>query len=133
MYGSITYTDIINQIQDHGWKIKSQSQDATVIEKPVGAPGMVVIPLALVPVIGVILGVLWIALRGNAVVTIQRKLTKARVIAPGSEYDINTREELDMFLGNYNFKGHVSYYPVIFVGIAAVFVGGFLLQFMFTG
>lgn len=118
----ITYTDVINQVAEHGWTIESQTPNTTVITKPVGAPGLVVIPLAVIPVIGMLLGIAWIAARGKATVTIERHLTQARVLSPRREFDINDREDMEMFLNDYNYGGNVGYYPVVAVGGVVLFI-----------
>lgn len=129
-FDGVNYTDVINQVRQNGWHIVSQSPNSTVIEKAVGAPGIIVIPLAIIPVIGMIIGIIWIAMSGKAVVTIERKLTKARIFTARNEFDINRRDDLDLFFNDYNFRGHVSYYPVVLVGIVVAFVGGILMQYV---
>lgn len=121
MYGNITYIDVVNQVQANGWTIVSQSTDATVIEKPRLAPALLVLPLAIIPVLGVIAGLAIIALRGKVTVTIERKLTTARVNTPSNAYDITKREDLDLFFSDFAFQG-VGYTPVIIVGGLVTFL-----------
>lgn len=127
MYGSITYTDVINQVQANGWTIVKQSADSTTIEKQRLAPALLVIPLALIPVLGVILGLVIIAVRGKITITIERKLTTARVNTPTNAYDINKREDLDMFFSDYAYGG-VGYTPVLVVGGVVSFLTVMFLQ-----
>lgn len=126
-YGSITYTDVLNQVQNQGWKIVSQTPDSTVIEKPVGIPGVIGIPLAIIPFVGFLLALAWIALRGKAVVTIERKLTQARLLTPRNEFDVNHREDLELFFNDYNYSRNVGYFPITVIGLVILFVGGVVL------
>jgi hypothetical protein len=127
-YGNITYTDVVNSVQQNGWSIESQTTDATIITKRKGAPGIIAIPLALIPVLGVIIASAWIAARGTITVTVERKRTQARVHTPSNEYDINTPEDLDMFFETHNYRGSVSYYPVVLAGGVVLFIGFILFQ-----
>lgn len=129
-YGKISYTDFINQVRANGWTIETQTPDSTVITKKRGAPGMVVIPLALIPVLGMIIGLAWIAIRGTATVTVERKLTQARVLTPTNEFDINNRDDMEFFFNDYAFRGSVSYYPVAITGGIVLIVGIVLLQLL---
>lgn len=129
-YDGINYIDVVNQVQQNGWQIASQTDKATVIEKRVGVPGIIVIPLALIPLIGMMIGLAWIAAAGKAIVTIERKLNRARILTPRNEFDVNSREDLDVFFNDYNFRGHIGYYPVAMVGIVVLFIGGILIQFV---
>ena len=132
-YGRISYTDFINQVRDNGWAIESQTPDSTVITKKRGAPGIIVIPLALIPLVGMIIGLAWIAMRGTATVTIERKLTQARVLTTRNEYDINNREDMEFFFNDHAYRGSVSYYPVAITGAIVLVVGFLLLQFLSGG
>ncbi|MEM6283943.1 MAG: hypothetical protein AAF787_17260 [Chloroflexota bacterium] len=127
-YGNITYTDVVNSVQENGWDIEKQTPDATIITKRKGAPGIFAIPLALIPVLGVVLAAAWIAARGTVTVTIERKRTQARVHTPTNEYDINTPEDLDIFFDTHNYRGSVSYYAVILTGGLVLFIGFILFQ-----
>lgn len=132
-YGSITYTDVINQVTQHGWNIESQTPNSTVITKAVGAPALVVIPLAIIPVLGMLVGIAWIAARGKTTVTIERRLTQARVLTPRNEFDINGREDMELFLNDHNYKGNVGYYPVAAVGGVVLFLLFVGIQFLAAG
>jgi hypothetical protein len=122
MYGKITYTDVLNLIAEEGWDITGQTPDATTIEKRVGAPRFLVLPLAVIPLIGLVLGLVWVALNGRKVVTVERRLTSARITMPGNEFDVNTREDLEMFFNDHNYRGNVGYSTVTTVGLVATFV-----------
>ncbi len=129
-YGNITYTDFVNQVRENGWTIESQSPDSTVITKQKGAPAAVVIPLALIPLIGMFIGMAWISTRGSAVVTIERKLTRARVLTPTNEFDVNNQEDMEMFFNDYAYRGSVGYTPVAITGGVILLVGFVLVQFL---
>ncbi len=132
-FGHITYTEVVNQVRDHGWEIESQTPDATIITKQRGAPGFIAIPLALVPLVGLLLATAWIALRGSINVTIERKRITARVHTPTNEFDIEDQDDLDMFFHDYSYRGSVGYTPVIFAGGAAIFLVIILFQFTVGG
>ena len=129
MVSQITYTDVVNQVRDHGWEIVSQTPDATQIEKQVGAPRIPAIVLSLIPVIGALIAVIWIYIRGQAKVTIERKLTTARIITTSNSYDINGREDLELFITTHNYTGNIGYYPVVIIGVVVVFALTLLTQF----
>lgn len=128
-YGTILYTDVLNRLKGTGWKIVAQSTDSITIEKQVGAPGWAVIPLALVPVFGALLGALWVYLAGKATVKIERHLTKARVVAPKVAFDVNREEDFEDFLAQYRFRGHVHYMPILVVGGVTTFLLMLLFSF----
>jgi hypothetical protein len=128
-YNKINYTDVVNQVRQNGWEIESQTPYSTIISKKRGAPGALAIPLALIPVIGVLLALAWIAVRGTITVTIERKLTLARVHTPTSVIDVNTREDLDLFFSDHRYAGSVGYYAVILTGGVMIFVVALLFQF----
>jgi len=117
---------VVNQVREEGWDIETQTPDATVITKQKGAPRVPAIALSLVPIIGMLLALAWIAVRGTVTVTIERKLTSARVLTPRNEFDINSRDDMEMFFNDYSYTNGVGYYTVLLVGGAVLF-GGFLL------
>ena len=128
-FGHITYTEVVNQVRQHGWQIESQTPDATRITKKRGAPGVIAVPLALIPLVGLILATTWIAVRGSVNVTIERKRITARVHTPSNQFDINDQDDLDLFFNDYSYRGSVGYAPVIFAGGAVIFVMVLLFQF----
>ncbi|MEO0564663.1 MAG: hypothetical protein AAF125_21340 [Chloroflexota bacterium] len=128
MYGKINYVDVVNQVTQNGWTIVAQTPDDTRIETQVGIPRVPGILLSLVPVIGALLAALWIYTRGTMSVTIERKLTTARVVTPTNAYDINRREDLETFFTSFDYRGNIGYYPVVITGIVVVFIIGVLIQ-----
>lgn len=128
-YGTILYTDVLNRLKGTGWKIVNQSTDGITIEKNVGAPGWAVIPLALLPLLGVMLGALWVYLAGKATVKIERHLTKARIVTPKVSFDVNRDEDFEDFLTQYRFRGHVHYMPILVVGGVSTFLLMLLISF----
>jgi hypothetical protein len=129
MVSQITYTDVVNQVRDHGWTIVSQTPDSTQIEKQVGAPRIPAIVLALIPIVGMIIAVAWIYFRGQSKVTIERKLTTAHIITGSNSYDVSGREQLEMFFTTHNYSGNIGYYPVVIIGVVIIFIGALLVQF----
>lgn len=128
MYGKVNYVDVVNRVSAEGWTIVSQTPDATEIQKTVGAPRIPALLLSLVPVLGMALAALWIYSRGATAVTIERKLTAARVVTPKNSFDINRSEDLDMFLDNHNYRGNIGYYPVMATGLVVLFLVGIVFQ-----
>jgi hypothetical protein len=128
MYGKVTYVDVVNRVSAEGWTIVAQTPDATEAEKTVGVPRVPAILLALIPLLGMILVSAWIYMRGSAQVTVERKLTSARIITPNHTYDINKGEDLDMFLDMHNYRGNIGYYPVVITGIVILFMVGIFIQ-----
>ncbi|MFZ4814819.1 MAG: hypothetical protein ACOYL5_09800 [Phototrophicaceae bacterium] len=129
-YGSVSYTDVIVQMTQSGWKIVTQTPDATTVEKQRGAPGMIAIPLAVIPVVGFVLAMVWIGLAGKYVVDIERKRNNARLVTKRETIEINHRDDLDLFLRDHDTKRNVSYATVTTVGLVATFVLFALVTFL---
>ena len=132
-YRKISYTDVVNQVRENGWSIESQTPDATIITRQKGAPRIPAIVISFIPLIGVVIAVAWIAIRGSITVTIERKLTSARVLTPRNEYDINTRDDMELFFNDYSYANGIGYYTVLLIGGAVLFGGFFLYQLMRGG
>jgi len=128
MHGKITYVDVVNQVAERGWNIVSQTPNSTEIETQVGVPRIPALLLALIPVLGAALGALWVYQRGSMNVTIERKLTSARVVTPSNAFDINSREDLETFFTLHNYAGNIGYYPLIITGVIVAFIVGLLVQ-----
>ena len=129
-YRKISYTDMLNQVREQGWDIESQTTDATIITRQKGAPRIPAILLSLIPLIGMLIALAWIAIRGSVTVTIERKLTSARVLTPRNEYDINSRDDMELFFSDYDYGNGIGYYTVLMIGGGVLFGGFLLFQFL---
>jgi hypothetical protein len=122
MHGNLNYSDVVNQVREQGWTIVSQTPDATHIEQQVGAPRIPAIALALVPVVGMLLALLWIYTRGTIQVSIERHRNTARIVTKTNTYDINRNNDLETFFSLHSYDGNIGYYPILITGIIVTFI-----------